>query len=184
MYRYDSSWEKEPLVVLADFYCLDKILARDILFFISKRRSGERQGWENIVSPMPDTIVIDLRQFEDYDCFSLPGSINFPLVEASSPSPFSEPKVLASLWHRLEAKLVSGDGDICARLRDKRSLIICYDGDSARVATSVLRAKGYAADSMNGGIQAMHQVNSQLEYHYSQQRPQSHHVQLLNSAST
>lgn len=150
---------------------------------MSKRRSGERQGWEKIVSPMPDTIVIDLRQFEDYECFSLPGSVNCPLVEAGSPSPFSDPEVLASLWRGLEAKLGSEDDDICTQLRDKRSLIICYDGDSARVATSVLRAKGYAADSMNGGIQAMHQVDSQLERHYSQRRPQSYHGQLMSSVS-
>lgn len=34
----------------------------------------------------------------------------------------------------------------------KRTLVICYDGDTSRVATSVLRAKGYAADSIRGGF--------------------------------
>lgn len=160
------------MTVLADFYHLDKTLARDVLFFLSKRRLDERQGWERIVSPKPDTIVIDLRQPEDYDLFSLPGSVSFPLVEATSPNPFSDPKRLASFWKELEARLGSQDNDICSQLRDKRSLIMCYDGDSARVATSVLRAKGYAADSMQGGIQAMHQVQLLLENHDSLPSPE------------
>ena len=34
-------------------------------------------------------------------------------------------------------------------------LVICYNGDTARVATSVLRAKGIEADSLRGGYQAL-----------------------------
>jgi hypothetical protein len=33
--------------------------------------------------------------------------------------------------------------------------MICYDGDTARVATSVLRAKGISASSVKGGITAI-----------------------------
>ncbi|KAI8282906.1 hypothetical protein K4K60_003166 [Colletotrichum sp. SAR11_57] len=183
LYRYDSAWEKDPLVALNDFYHLDKILTRDLLFFVSKRRSDERQGWEKIVAPSPDTIVVDLRQPEDFDQFSLPGSVNFPLIEAGTPSPFSDPKVLASLWRELEAKLSSENDDICSQLRDKRSLIICYDGDSARVATSVLRAKGYAADSMNGGIRAMREVGLQLEDPCGQPLSQGYQGQSVSSVT-
>jgi rhodanese-related sulfurtransferase len=34
-------------------------------------------------------------------------------------------------------------------------LVVCYNGDSARVATSVLRAKGLEADSVRGGYGAL-----------------------------
>lgn len=34
-------------------------------------------------------------------------------------------------------------------------LVLCYDGDTARVATSVLRARGLDADSVRGGYQAL-----------------------------
>ncbi|KAM3560262.1 hypothetical protein ARSEF4850_003742 [Beauveria asiatica] len=34
----------------------------------------------------------------------------------------------------------------------KDTLVVCYDGDSARVAASVMRAKGYAANSLRGGL--------------------------------
>lgn len=183
LYRYDSAWEKDPLVALHDFYRLDKVLTRDLLFFLSKRRSDERQGWEGIIAPSPDTIVVDLRQPEDFDQFSLPGSVNFPLIQAGTPSPFTDPKVLASLWRELEAKLSSENEDICSQLRDKLSLIICYDGDSARVATSVLRAKGYAADSMNGGIRAMRKVGLQLEDPCGKPNFPARHGQSVGSVS-
>ncbi|KAI3553351.1 cysteine synthase A [Colletotrichum abscissum] len=183
LYRYDSAWEKDPLMALNDFYRLDKVLTRDLLFFLSKRRSDERQGWERIIAPSPDTIVVDLRQPEDFDQFSLPGSVNFPLIQSGTPSPFTDPKVLASLWRELEAKLSSENEDICSQLRDKLSLIICYDGDSARVATSVLRAKGYAADSMNGGIRAMRKVGLQLEDPCGKPNFPARHGQSVGSVS-
>lgn len=42
-----------------------------------------------------------------------------------------------------------------ARLQGHHVLVICYNGDTARVATSVLRAKGIEADSLRGGYQAL-----------------------------
>lgn len=48
--------------------------------------------------------------------------------------------------------------EVKALLTNKHLLIICYDGDSSRVATSVLRAKGYQADSVRGGFKALSDV--------------------------
>lgn len=42
-----------------------------------------------------------------------------------------------------------------SRLQGHHVLVICYHGDTARVATSVLRAKGIEADSLRGGYQAL-----------------------------
>jgi hypothetical protein len=39
-------------------------------------------------------------------------------------------------------------------LSGKDVVVICYDGDTARVATSVLRAKGITATSIKGGFRA------------------------------
>ena len=47
-----------------------------------------------------------------------------------------------------EARLVSDLGS-------HHVLVVCYDGDTARVATSVLRAKGLEADSVRGGFHAL-----------------------------
>lgn len=43
-------------------------------------------------------------------------------------------------------------------------LVVCYDGDTARVATSVLRAKGINADSVRGGHHAlwMHGIGREI----------------------
>ncbi|VUC36358.1 unnamed protein product [Clonostachys rosea] len=183
LYRYDSAWEKEPLAALADFYRVNNVLDRDILLFMCKRQSDERQGWEQILSPCSDTIIVDLRQPDDYDRFSLPGSVNFPLVQSGTPSPFSDPKVMVQLWKELEARLESNNEDICSRLRDKHSLIMCYDGDSARVATSVLRAKGYTADSTHGGIQAIEKMAPKVENYSGQQGFESYHGQSMSSVS-
>lgn len=40
-------------------------------------------------------------------------------------------------------------------------LVVCYDGDSARVATSVLRARGLEADSVRGGYRALQMFGEQ-----------------------
>ncbi|CAG9976012.1 unnamed protein product [Clonostachys byssicola] len=183
LYRYDSAWEKEPLTALAEFYRVNNVLDRDILLFMSKRRAGERQGWERILSPCSDTVIIDLRQAEDYERFSLPGSLNFPLVDASTPSPFSDPKVMAWLWKEFEARLESNDEDICSQLRDKHSLIMCYDGDSARVATSVLRAKGYIADNTHGGIRAIQEMTPKVEDYKGQEGLGRYQGQSMSSVS-
>lgn len=45
---------------------------------------------------------------------------------------------------------------ICAYdLAGKNVGVICYNGDTARVATSVLRARGITASSIKGGFQAL-----------------------------
>lgn len=183
LYRYDSAWEKEPLTALAEFYRVNNVLDRDILLFMSKRRASERQGWEQILSPCSDTVIIDLRQAEDYEHFSLPGSLNFPLVEAGTASPFSDPKVMSWLWKEFEARLESNDEDICSQLRDKHSLIMCYDGDSARVATSVLRAKGYIADNTHGGIRAIQQMTPKVEDYKGQEGLERYQGQSMSSVS-
>ncbi|KAK3396824.1 tryptophan synthase beta subunit-like PLP-dependent enzyme [Sordaria brevicollis] len=131
LYRYDDKWEKEPA------HALD-------LFFT--------QG-----KPQPQTCIIDFRQPLDFYEFHLPGSVNVPFVHEDTPSPFAEPYVLESLWKRLEEtfKAPSKELDL---LRGRRILFVCYDGDSARVATSVLRAKGHEADSIKGGIKALRRL--------------------------
>lgn len=40
-------------------------------------------------------------------------------------------------------------------LQPHHVLVVCYNGDSARVATSVLRAKGLEADSVRGGLHGL-----------------------------
>jgi len=94
--------------------------------------------------------VLDLRQSTDYDIWHLPGSQNKPLSSLGphTPSPFSDAGVLEAQWVELE-KIFNDVSDL------RHVLVVCYNGDSARVATSVLRAKGLEADSVRGGYGAL-----------------------------
>lgn len=93
--------------------------------------------------------MIDLRQPADFQSWHLPGSANYPLVSLRphTASPFSDAGVLEAQWVELERIFHDVSGG--------HVLVVCYDGDTARVATSVLRAKGLEADSVRGGHRAL-----------------------------
>lgn len=110
------------------------------------------------LGPKPEISVIDLRQPVDFQAFHLLGSINVPFVKEETPSPFSNPEVLESLWTKMEDTFKAPSKELMAHLKGKQVLVLCYDGDSARVATSVLRAKGHEADSLKGGFQALRKL--------------------------
>lgn len=88
-----------------------------------------------------------------------------------APSPFFDSATLERQWRELEAffgaqvercafasqEATTGGDDEEEKtpLRDRRALVVCYQGDTARVATSVLRAKGVEAESIKGGAAAV-----------------------------
>ena len=148
MHRYDESWERDALEVLPDFYGSPRSLAQCQLSEIVLK---------------PQNRVLDLRQPGDFYAWHLPGSMNLPLSSLGphSPSPFSDPGVLEAQWVELEN--IFRDEALVSELGRLHVLVVCYDGDSARVATSVLRAKGLEADSVRGGYHAlrMYEIGSE-----------------------
>lgn len=115
------------------------------------------------VAPKTDTAIIDLRQPLDFQDFHLPGCINMAFVHEDTPSPFADPQVLDALWRKLEDSFKSPCKELEDLIRSKRILLLCYDGDSARVATSVLRAKGCEVDSVKGGFKALRRLREQSD---------------------
>lgn len=115
-------------------------------------RSPGNSSLQDVLALKADVSIIDLRQSTDYVSYNLPGSINLPVVQASSTSPFFAPEVMTALWTQLEDIFSNPDKNFLNLAKDKRVLVLCYNGDSARVATSILRAKGYVADSVRGGF--------------------------------
>ena len=103
----------------------------------------------------PQSRVLDLRQPVDFHAWHLPGSTNHPLdsLGPHTPSPFSDPGVLEAQWLELEQRFHDVAGHV---------LVVCYDGDSARVATSVLRARGLEADSVRGGHRALKMYTGEM----------------------
>lgn len=130
-------------------------------------------------------LLIDLRQASDFDEYHLPCAINFPLASltTSESSPFSDPSTLTRQYNELE-RLINRDGDQqnidevngnrrlsflrrksgLAKLmsRGQKVILVCYNGDTSRVATSVLRAREVEASSIKGGVKALHQHYPQL----------------------
>lgn len=83
--------------------------------------------------------------------------MNIPLssLEVHTPSPFADPAVLEAQWLELE-ELFSKNDKVSALARTQTQvMMVCYTGDTARVATSVLRAKDVGADSVRGGWDAL-----------------------------
>jgi cysteine synthase A len=140
LHRYDEAWERDALEVLPQVYGSPRSLEQSLLSEISLK---------------PQHRVIDLRRSGDFSAWNLPESINLPLSSLGphTPSPFSDPAVLEAQWVELEK--IFNDGKLVTDLGSHHVLVVCYDGDTARVATSVLRAKGLEADSVRGGQHAM-----------------------------
>ncbi|KAF7680090.1 hypothetical protein GT037_001741 [Alternaria burnsii] len=138
LYRYDEAWELTPTRALSQF--------------------------ADNVEEYTGAVLLDLRKPEDFVTSHIPGSYNLPLqsLNASTPSPFLDAVVLEKQWRELEATFTP-DRINAHDLAGKNVYIVCYGGDTARVATSVLRAKAISASSVKGGITALRQELPNLQ---------------------
>lgn len=147
-YRYDEAWERQCFDILQD--CFE---VPNMFNLLQSIRSSINPSLQDILIPKSDVSIIDLRQATDFQAYQVPGSRNLPIALPSSPSPFADTKVMTTVWTQLEEMFSAPkNADLLPVLQDKRVVVICYDGDTSRVATSVLRAKGFAADSIRGGF--------------------------------
>ncbi|KAF2845033.1 cysteine synthase-like protein B [Plenodomus tracheiphilus IPT5] len=130
LYRYDEAWELKPAQAFAAF--------------------SEDEP------TMASRILLDLRKPDDFIAGHVAGSYNLPLqsVSSSSTSPFFDAFTLEAQWKELDTTFTK-ERISAHELSGKNVYVVCYDGDTARVATSVLRAKGVTANSIKGGIQAL-----------------------------
>lgn len=137
-YRYDEAWEVE-----------DKTFC-DILY--SSRPEEAITAVNRLAS---ENVILDLRNAEAFADHHLPGAISRPLssLYSSTSSPFSDPTVMESQWKELES--VFDPTTLGLLKRAGHVWLVCYGGDTSRVATSVLRAKGVTANSLKGGMLAL-----------------------------
>ncbi|KAF5562063.1 cysteine synthase A [Fusarium phyllophilum] len=158
LYRYDEKWERSASEALDAFFDVDRGALLDMVLADPKIGSVNTVDLQSILRSKQDTTIIDLRQPDDFNMFHLPSAVSMPFVRDGTPSPFSDAKLLESLWKNLEEAFKTPGAELQSLLSGRRILLTCYDGDSARVATSVLRAKGYEADSIRGGFQALNKM--------------------------
>ncbi|EMD67112.1 hypothetical protein COCSADRAFT_33978 [Bipolaris sorokiniana ND90Pr] len=94
------------------------------------------------------TVILDLRKPEDFARTHIPRSCNLPLQSCNA----SMPKATFTS-DRISAYDLAG----------RQVYVVCYDGDTSRVATSILRARGITANSVKGGIAAVRRDMPQLQ---------------------
>ncbi|EEU39405.1 uncharacterized protein NECHADRAFT_94346 [Fusarium vanettenii 77-13-4] len=169
LYRYDDAWELKALAALSSYFTIHPLGTHDTVLSLAAQI-------DKALTPSANTQILDFRRSSDYDAFHLPNSVNIPLETlrdgASRGSPFANPAddcaMLEELWLELEALFTVKDKNgnrnasaeaLMAILRGKKVLTLCYDGDSARVANSVLRAKGVEAESIRGGYGALAELH-------------------------
>lgn len=66
---------------------------------------------------------------------------------------FGDPDALHAVWESLKMKF-DADEEMVG-LRRLPVIVLCYNGETSQVATSMLRAKGYEAFSICGGFSAL-----------------------------
>lgn len=102
--------------------------------------------------------LIDLRPALNFNAQHLPGAVNMPLksLTQNNSSPFANAEVLEAQWHELENIFKPGETSTAALLmtylQARLVVVVCFDGDTSRVATSVLRAKNIEAISIKDGM--------------------------------
>jgi cysteine synthase A len=146
MYTYDGRWELSPQ------QCHEK-LGIDISDVQQKAPSCKQCVDKGIK-------IIDLRSAKDFEACHIRGSLSMPLDSLTSdlPSPFASADVMERQWKELCGKFSENDGGALgfATMSDWEDvLVVCYTGDTARVATSILRKKGIQAFSLESGFQEL-----------------------------
>jgi rhodanese-related sulfurtransferase len=99
--------------------------------------------------------LLDIRQKNNFDKEHMCGSLSSPLKQLTETTGdiFADSNALRMYWTNLRAKFA----DEATRLGMKSStlMVLCYDGETSRLAVSILRAQGYTAFSVFGGYSAL-----------------------------
>jgi rhodanese-related sulfurtransferase len=143
-YRYDEAWELDPTIALSSLYSTAGTPSQCL------------PSWQ----------LLDLRTSTDFNNSHLPGALNWPLQShsADTKSPFFDSQILEAQWKELESLFQPNSMHSDARVKDlehpgRSVMLVCYDGDTSRVATSILRARNIQASSIRGGMRGHEFVN-------------------------
>ncbi|QDS72599.1 hypothetical protein FKW77_001460 [Venturia effusa] len=149
--KYDERWELTPEQTT-------KLLTR-----ASRTKRGPRPCARPSCRTKPSchssgtskATILDLRQKQDFDKEHMCGSTSSPLKQLNERTGdiFSDANALHMHWKNLKNKFDTES----PRLGSKNLslLVLCYDGETSRLAVSILRAMGYSAFSVFGGYAAL-----------------------------
>ena len=115
-------------------------------------------------------LIIDLRSKTAFNTRHLPGSFHLPLdgltPKLAGGDLFGDPHAVFSVWNGIQSlfyappasKILEG-----AKIYHLPVLVVCYDGDASRLATSTLRHRGVEASSVKGGFEALCSVMERIK---------------------
>lgn len=138
--EYDAGWELSPQDAATKVYGAN--WEADDGFSIS---NGIEHPHSSIAK------VLDLRSTEDFEHGHISGAISNPLANltAMSPSPYEDGKTLQRQWKDLKTKFSGEEFD---RVDKRPVLVVCYNGETSRLASALLRGQGIEAYSIAGGV--------------------------------
>ncbi|TVY82428.1 Cysteine synthase [Lachnellula suecica] len=141
---YDPAWELSKVEAIR--------LHNDKPFDVCQLGNDLRVCKESTSSSIS---LIDLRQNRDFKCSHIFGSRNLHLksLDPNTPSPFDEVSILEAQFRELEDSI----NELFSTGQSRRAtpiLVLCYNGETARLASSIMRQKGIEAYSLRGGFQA------------------------------
>ncbi|KAF2257922.1 tryptophan synthase beta subunit-like PLP-dependent enzyme [Lojkania enalia] len=146
--KYDERWELTPEGTLL----AQKLGASDPLR-VCRRRCGKNLAC-SAASQRSHSLVLDLRQVGDFRKEHIRFSISSPLKDLGPQTGdiYSDPEAVFLFWSALKSKIEAEK----ERLGSSRTiLVLCYEGETSRLATSMLRGRGYEAFSVHGGFRAL-----------------------------
>ena len=105
-------------------------------------------------------LLVDVRSREDVEVAAVEGSVESVVLDIGHRgdlNPFLDAPTLAKQWKKLDDLLQASKlADIHPNLSEKSDaqvVCICYDGHTAKIATSILRARGISAYYIVGGYE-------------------------------
>lgn len=123
----------------------------------SDLQNGAQRGLQNGVHSPTSTALLDLRSSEDFHAAHICDAVSTPLrsLTAATPSPFDDVEVLKTQWKELKDKVSEFDFFQDPRLSSGPVIVVCYHGETARLACSIMRAQGIETYSIKGGMTAV-----------------------------
>lgn len=116
--------------------------------------SGRQNDLHNGLHSSLSSTLLDLRSSEDFHAAHFCDAVNTPLrsLTAATPSPFNDVEVLKTQWRELKDE-VGGHGTFPNTIsKSGPVVVVCYHGETARLACSLMRAQGIETYSIKGGM--------------------------------
>jgi len=127
------------------------------------------QSVDSFLISCPSLAVVDIRPAGSFTELHINGACNIPLSDTEHDL-FGSPDAVEKRWRELKGSMESGVWPLLHQhhhqteptiMAGKRAattasvLVVCTDGDSSRMACSMLRGRGVKAYCVNGGFSAL-----------------------------